>query len=116
MSCQIYRCQWQCVWFADIGYTQSWRLFTAASCCCACIYAGQKVFSAVGQSIYTMEEWLALCEYEKVVVVQLSERNDMKNLMDRVELIANQLISETIFLFASCKIGSKVRRMMTALL
>ena len=45
-----------------------------------------------------MDERLALCEYQKSGRrVQLSERNDMKNLMDRVELIANQLISENNF-------------------
>ena len=45
-----------------------------------------------------MEEWLTLCEYEKSGRrVQLTERNDMKNLMDRVELIANQLIAENNF-------------------
>lgn len=60
-------------------------------------HAGQKVFLRLGKT-YTMEEWLALCEYEKSGRrVQLTERNDMKNLMDRVELIANQLIAENNF-------------------
>lgn len=60
-------------------------------------HAGQKVFLRLGKA-YTMEEWLALCDYEKSGRrVQLSERNDMKNLMDRVELITNQLISENNF-------------------
>ena len=69
-------------------------------------HAGQKVFLRLGKT-YTMEEWLALCEYEKSGRrVQLTERNDMKNLMDRVELIANQLIS--------CKTDFRVERMMTA--
>ena len=31
-------------------------------------HAGQKVFLRLGKT-YTMEEWLALCDYEKVVVV-----------------------------------------------
>lgn len=31
-------------------------------------HAGQKVFLRLGKT-YTMEEWLTLCEYEKVVVV-----------------------------------------------
>ena len=45
-----------------------------------------------------MEEWLVLCDYEKSGRrIQLAERNDMKNLMDRVELMANQLISENNF-------------------
>ncbi|MDC1597094.1 recombinase, partial [Phocaeicola vulgatus] len=60
-------------------------------------HAGQKVFLRLGKT-YTMEEWLTLCEYEKSGRrVQLTERNDMKNLMDRVELIANQLIAENNF-------------------
>ena len=45
-----------------------------------------------------MEEWLVLCDYEKSGRrIQLAERNDMKNLMDRVELMVNQLISENNF-------------------
>ena len=60
-------------------------------------HAGQKVFLRLGKT-YTMEEWLALCDYEKSGRrIQLTERNDMKNLMDRVELIANQLIAENNF-------------------
>lgn len=60
-------------------------------------HAGQKIFLRLGKA-YTMEEWLALCNYEKSGRrTQLAERNDMKNLMDRVELIANQLISENNF-------------------
>ena len=60
-------------------------------------HAGQKAFLRLGKS-YTMEEWLALCDYEKSGRrIQLAERNDMKNLMDRVELMANQLISENNF-------------------
>lgn len=77
-------------------------------------HGGQKIFLRLGKT-YTMEEWLALCEYEKSGRrIQLPERNDMKNLMDRVELMANQLISETISLFVSCKTGFKARKMMTA--
>ena len=79
-------------------------------------HAGQKVFLRLGKTYtmeewltlceyekngrrtYTMEEWLTLCEYEKSGRrVQLTERNDMKNLMDRVELITNQLIAENNF-------------------
>ena len=60
-------------------------------------HAGQKAFLRLGKS-YTMEEWLTLCDYEKSGRrIQLAERNDMKNLMDRVELMANQLISENNF-------------------
>ena len=60
-------------------------------------HAGQKVFLRLGKT-YTMEEWLALCDYEKSGRrIQMAERNDMKNLMDRVELIANQLIAENNF-------------------
>lgn len=45
-----------------------------------------------------MEEWLVLCDYEKSGRrIQLAERNDMKNLMGRVELMVNQLISENNF-------------------
>lgn len=77
-------------------------------------HGGQKIFLRLGKT-YTMEEWLALCEYEKSGRrVQLPERNDMKNLMDRVEFMANQLISKTISPFVNYKIDSKVRRMMTA--
>lgn len=77
-------------------------------------HAGQKVFLRLGKT-YTMEEWLALCEYEKSGRrVQLTERNDMKNLMDRVELIANQLLlQKTTSLFASCKTDFRVERMIT---
>lgn len=60
-------------------------------------HGGQKIFLRLGKTC-TMEEWLALCDYEKSGRrIQLSERNDMKNLMDRVELMANQLISENNF-------------------
>ena len=60
-------------------------------------HGGQKIFLRLGKS-YTMEEWLVLCDYEKSGRrIQLAERNDMKNLMDRVELMANQLISENNF-------------------
>ena len=77
-------------------------------------HGGQKIFLRLGKS-YTMEEWLVLCDYEKSGRrIQLAERNDMKNLMDRVELMVNQLISKTISLFASCKTGSKARKTMTA--
>ena len=76
-------------------------------------HAGQKVFLRLGKT-YTMEEWLALCEYEKSGRrVQLTERNDMKNLMDRVELIAINLSQKTTSLFASCKTDFRVERMMT---
>ena len=48
-------------------------------------HGGQKIFLRLGKS-YTMEEWLVLCDYEKSGRrIQLAERNDMKNLMDRVE-------------------------------
>ena len=47
-------------------------------------HGGQKTFLRLGKS-YTMEEWLVLCDYEKSGRrIQLAERNDMKNLMDRV--------------------------------
>lgn len=60
-------------------------------------HAGQKIFLRLGKT-YTMEEWLTLCSYEKNGRrIQLTERNDMKNLMERVELITNQLISENNF-------------------
>ena len=60
-------------------------------------HGGQKIFLRLGKS-YTMEEWLVLCDYEKSGRrIQLAERNDMKNLMDRVEQMANQLISENNF-------------------
>lgn len=78
-------------------------------------HGGQKIFLRLGKS-YTMEEWLVLCDYEKSGRrIQLAERNDMKNLMDRVELMVNHNLSrKTISLFASCKTGSKARKTMTA--
>ena len=83
-------------------------------------HAGQKVFLRLGKT-YTMEEWLTLCEYEKSGRrVQLTERNDMKNLMDRVELIANQLIAENNFSLRKLqdrfqgKTDFRVEKMMTA--
>ena len=46
-------------------------------------HGGQKIFLRLGKS-YTMEEWLVLCDYEKSGRrIQLAERNDMKNLMDK---------------------------------
>lgn len=77
-------------------------------------YAGHKVFLRLGKT-YTMEEWLALCDYEKSGRrIQLTERNDMKNLMDRVELIANQLISENNFSLRKLQDRFQGRKMMTA--
>ena len=60
-------------------------------------YEGQKIFLRLGK-MYTMDEWITLCEYEKSARrVQLTERNDLKLLMDRVELLANQLIADNNF-------------------
>lgn len=76
-------------------------------------HAGQKVFLRLGKT-YTMEEWLALCDYEKSGRrIQLTERNGMKNLMDRVELITNQLIAENNFSLRKLQDRFQGRRMMT---
>jgi site-specific recombinase XerD len=60
-------------------------------------YEGQKVFLRLGKK-YTMADWLDLCDYEKTGRrVQLNERNELKELMDRVEQMTNQLIAEGNF-------------------
>jgi hypothetical protein len=60
-------------------------------------YEGQKVFLRLGKK-YTMANWLDLCDYEKTGRrVQLNERNELKELMDRVEQMTNQLIAEGNF-------------------
>ena len=47
-------------------------------------YAGHKVFLRLGKT-YTMEEWLALCDYEKSGRrIQLTERNDTLDLHPRI--------------------------------
>ena len=77
-------------------------------------HAGQKVFLRLGKT-YTMEEWLTLCEYEKSGRrVQLTERNDMKNLWTGWNLSPINLSQKTTSLFASCKTDFRVKKMMTA--
>lgn len=60
-------------------------------------YDSQKVFLRLGVK-YTMSDWVNLCDYEKSGRrVQQAERNDLKELLDGVELMTNQLIAEGNF-------------------
>lgn len=60
-------------------------------------YDSQKVFLRLGVK-YTMSDWVNLCDYEKSGRrVQQTERNDLKELLDGVELMTNQLIAEGSF-------------------
>lgn len=60
-------------------------------------YDGKKAFLRLGEK-YTMEEWIQLCDYEKTGRrIQLSERNELKALMDKIKDLTNQLISEDNF-------------------
>lgn len=60
-------------------------------------YDGQKIFLRLGAK-YTMADWVDLCDYEKSGRrVQQTERNDLKDLMAKVEVITNQLIGEGNF-------------------
>ena len=60
-------------------------------------YNSQKVFLRLGVK-YTMSDWVNLCDYEKSGRrVQQTERNDLKELLDGVELMTNQLIAEGSF-------------------
>lgn len=60
-------------------------------------YEGKKAFLRLGEK-YTMEEWIQLCDYEKTGRrIQLTERNELKAMMDKVRDLTNQLISEGNF-------------------
>ena len=60
-------------------------------------YDSQKVFLRLG-SKYTMPDWISLCEYEKSGRrIRLAERNELKDRMDNIELLTNQLILEGTF-------------------
>lgn len=60
-------------------------------------YDSQKVFLRLGAK-YTMADWMELCDYEKTGRrVQQTERNNLKDLLDGVEMMTNQLIAEGNF-------------------
>ena len=62
-------------------------------------HEGKKIFLRLGEK-YTMDEWIQLCEYEKTGRrVQLSERNELKALMEKIKDLTNQLIEEGNFSF-----------------
>ena len=71
----------------------SQRLPAAVRVC----YEGKKIFLGLGEK-YTMSEWVRLCDYEKSGRrVQLAERERLKNALDKVEDMTNQLIEERSF-------------------
>lgn len=60
-------------------------------------YDSQKVFLRLGAK-YTMTDWMNLCDYEKIGRrVQQTERTNLKDLLDGVEMMTNQLIAEGNF-------------------
>ena len=60
-------------------------------------HEGKKAFLRLGEK-YTMDEWIQLCDYEKTGRrIQLTERNELKSLMDKIKDLTNQLISEGTF-------------------
>ena len=60
-------------------------------------HEGKKVFLRLGEK-YTMDEWIQLCDYEKTGRrVQMTERNNLKALMEKIKDLTNQLISEGTF-------------------
>ena len=60
-------------------------------------HEGKKAFLRLGEK-YTMDEWIQLCDYEKTGRrVQMTERNNLKALMDKIKDLTNQLISEGTF-------------------
>lgn len=60
-------------------------------------HEGKKGFLRLGEK-YTMAEWIQLCEYEKTGRrVQLAERNELKDLMEKIKDLTNQLIEEGSF-------------------
>jgi len=60
-------------------------------------HEGKKAFLRLGEK-YTMEEWIQLCDYEKTGRrIQLTERNELKALMEKIKDLTNQLIAEGNF-------------------
>ena len=60
-------------------------------------YAGKKVFLRIGKS-YIGTDWIELCECEKLSRnKKASERKELKNQMDKVATLVNQLIDEGNF-------------------
>ena len=60
-------------------------------------YESKKAFLRLGKS-YSMEEWMAMCDYEKSGRrIQQTERNELKELMARVEGQVNLLIEKGVF-------------------
>lgn len=60
-------------------------------------YEGKKTFLRVGEK-YTMDEWVQLCDYEKAGRrAQKSERDALKEQMEKVRSMTNELIAEGTF-------------------
>lgn len=60
-------------------------------------HEGKKIFLRLGEK-YTMEEWIQLCDYEKTGRrIQLAEREKLKELLENVKDMTNQLISDGAF-------------------
>ena len=60
-------------------------------------HEGKKAFLRLGEK-YTMDEWIQLCDYEKTGRrIQLTERNELKALMEKIKDLTNQLINEGNF-------------------
>ena len=60
-------------------------------------YEGKKAFLRLGEK-YTMKEWVQLCDYEKTGRrIQLTERSELKALMEKIKILTNQLICEGKF-------------------
>lgn len=60
-------------------------------------HGGQKAFLRLGRA-YTLQEWLDICEYEKTGRrVQMVERDEMKNQMEKIRQLINELIDTNTF-------------------
>lgn len=60
-------------------------------------HGGQKAFLRLGRA-YTLQEWLNICEYEKTGRrVQMAERDEMKNQMEKIRQLINELIDTNTF-------------------
>ena len=58
---------------------------------------GKKAFLKLGEE-YTMDDWIQLCDYEKTGRrIQLTKRDELKALMNKVKMLTNQLIAEGCF-------------------
>lgn len=60
-------------------------------------FEGKKIFLRLGKS-YALTDWMQLCEYEKAGRrVRLTERTEMKDIMDKVKDETNELIANDSF-------------------